>query len=229
MTSHPIVFLGGFLSVPSIYAGMANELARVSGQKVWVAPARTHHWLTTVTAAGWGLILRILDRTVKKAVATSPTGKVTLVGHSSGGVMARLYLGDKPFQRRVFNGLSFVDTLITLGSPHYNHRGGRLRNKVQQMYPDAFFAPQVKYVSVAGKAVQGKRDGAPAERRVFGAYQRLCGNGSAWGDGFVPIESALLRGSKQITLEGAHHYGVKSGLWYGTPRLVEEWLGSVVG
>jgi triacylglycerol esterase/lipase EstA (alpha/beta hydrolase family) len=225
--SQPVVFLGGFLSGPSIYEGMAREIARVSGQKVWVVQARTHHWLTTVTAAGWALIIRKLDETVKQAVQTSPTGKVTVVGHSSGGVMSRLYLGANPFHGRIFNGLPHVDTVITLGSPHYNHRGGRLRNEVQQMYPDAFFAPQVKYVSVAGNAAQGKRNGTSAERRIYGAYQRLCGDGSAWGDGLVPVESALLKGSEQVLLEGANHYGFKGNPWYGTPNLVEEWWKAV--
>jgi pimeloyl-ACP methyl ester carboxylesterase len=227
MNSQPVVFLGGFLSAPSIYEGMAREIARVSGQKVWVVQARTHHWLTTVTAAGWALIIRKLDETVKEAVQTSPTGKVTVVGHSSGGVMSRLYLGSKPFYGHIFNGIQWVDTLVTLGSPHYNHRGGRLRNEVQQMYPDAFFSPHVKYISVAGKSVQGKRDGTSAERRLSSAYQRLCGNGSAWGDGLVPLESALLRGSEHVVLAGANHYGFKGNLWYGTPSLVEEWWKAV--
>lgn len=223
MNPQPIVFLGGFLSSPSIYAGMKDELARVSGQRVWIVPAYTHHWITTVSAAGWALILRRLDRTVREAVASSTTGKVTLIGHSSGGVMSRLYLGSKPFQGQVFNGAQWVDALYTLGSPHYNHRGGRLRNLVNKMYPDAFFSPQVRYISVAGKSKQGKRDGTRAERRLYGAYRRLCGDGTAWGDGLVPLESALLKGSAQIVLEGANHYGFSGNPWYGTPDLVEAW------
>lgn len=227
MNPQPVVFLGGFLSVPSLYAGMAQEIERVSGQRVFVVQARTHHWLTTVTAAGWALVIHKLDETAREAVRTSATGKVTVVGHSSGGVMARLYLGAKPYSGHVFNGLQWVDTLVTLGSPHYNHRGGRLRNKVNAMYPDAFFAPQVKYISVAGKSLQGVRDGDSAERRIYGVYKRLCGNGSTWGDGFVPLESALLKGSEQIVLEGAHHFGLKGNLWYGSPSLVEEWWRAV--
>lgn len=228
MNPQPIVLFGGFLSVPSIYDGMRDEIARVSGQKVWVVPAYTHHWLTAVVPAGWALLIRKLDATVREAVKTSPTGKITLIGHSAGGVMSRLYLGSKPFYGHIFNGIQWVDTIVTLGSPHYNYRGGRLRNEVNKMYPDAFFSPQVKYVSAAGKSVQGKRDGTSAERRIYGAYQRLCGNGSAWGDGLVPLESALLKGSEQVVLDGANHYGFKGNPWYGTPRLVEEWW-KVVG
>ena len=227
MTPQPIVLFGGFLSVPSIYDGMRDEIARVSRQKVWVVPAYTHHWLTAVVPAGWALLIRKLDATVREAVKTSPTGKITLIGHSAGGVMSRLYLGSKPFYGHIFNGIQWVDTIITLGSPHYNHRGGRLRNEVNKMYPDAYFSPHVKYISVAGKSVQGKRDGTSAERRIYGAYQRLCGDGSAWGDGLVPLESALLRGSEQVLLEGANHYGFKGSPWYGTPSLVEEWWKAV--
>jgi hypothetical protein len=227
MNPQPIVIFGGFLSVPSIYEGMRSHLLALTGQPVSIVPAYTHHWLTAVAASGWALLLRKVDAAVREAALASPTGKVTLVGHSSGGVMSRLYLGSKPFAGHIFNGIEVVDTLCTLGSPHYNHTGGRLRNRVNALYPDSFFSPQVMYVSVAGKALQGRRDGTRAERRLFGAYKRLCGDGAAWGDGLVPLESALLKGSEQVVLDGANHYGFRGNPWYGTPRLIGKWWNSV--
>ena len=39
-----------------------------------------------------------------------PSGRVTLVGHSSGGIMLRLFLDDQPFEGRRWNGRARVDT-----------------------------------------------------------------------------------------------------------------------
>lgn len=223
----PIVILGGFLSFPSAYAGMQVALESFSGQRVWIVPAYTHEWLATVVPAGWALLLRKLDTTVRTAARESATGKVTVIGHSSGGVMARLYLGSKPFEGHVFNGREFVNVLITLGSPHYNHRGGHNRRRVEEMYPGAYFAPDVRYISVAGKAHEGKRNGSFGERMLFSSYERQCGKGDTWGDGLVPLEAALLAGSQHVIVEGAGHYGLRSGAWYGTPRIIEQWWRAV--
>lgn len=223
--AQPIVVLGGFLSFPAAYTGMRDALARLSGQAVWVAPVHTGHWLTTVSAAGWAGVLRVLGRTVQQAAAASPTGQVTLIGHSSGGVMARLYLGDEPFEGERFGGRRWVNTLCTLGSPHYNRRGAHLRKLVEARYPGAYFAPQVRYVAVMGRAVEGRRRGTPAERRAAATYAQLTDPGEGWGDGLVPEAAGLLKGAEVITLPGVHHYGLRGERWYGTPEVVAAWWG----
>ena len=223
MTAQPIVIFGGFLSFPSAYEGMRATLQKLSGQRVEIVPAYTHEWLTTVVPAGWALLLRKLEAIVRTAARRSATGKVTVIGHSSGGVMARLYLGSEPFEGHRFNGREFVDTLITLGSPHYNHTGGYNRRRVEQWYPGAYFAPDVRYISVVGRVRQGKRNGTFGERMLFSSYARQGGKGDSWGDGLVPFESALLAGSQHIIVEGANHYGLRGGAWYGTPHIIETW------
>jgi hypothetical protein len=228
MTAQPVVIFGGFLSFPSAYEGMRATLETLSGQRGWIVPAYTHEWMTTVVPAGWAWLLRKLDATVRAAARQSATGKVTVIGHSSGGVMARLYLGSKPFEGCVFNGREVMDTLITLGSPHYNYRGGHNRRRVEAWYPGAYFAPEVRYISVAGKVREGKRHGTFGERVLFSTYQQQCGNGETWGDGFVPLESALLAGSQPVILEGARHYGLRGEAWYGTPGMVEAWWRAVI-
>lgn len=222
-SSQPIVILGGFLSFPRLYWRMRDVLAQITGQPVWIVGARTHDWMCTISPTGWAYMLHKLKRVVRRAVRDSTAGKVTLVGHSSGGVMARLYLSPKPFLGHAYRGLDDVDHLITLGSPHYNQHIGRMRRWVDEQVPGTYFAPQVRYTSVAGKGIMGRPHGSFRERWAYYAYERLSGSGHVWGDGLVPISSALLRGSQQIVLEDVGHVAGLSGSWYGTAEVVPRW------
>lgn len=219
----PIVIMGGFLSTPAAYRGMQESLAELAGQPVWVVQAFVHDWILAVAPAGWKRLLDGLQRTVDQALAVSGAGRVTLVGHSAGGGVSRLYLAPEPFLGVAYCGLEHVDRLITLGSPHHSQRGTEMRQWVDDAYPGAYFAPQVGYTSVAGRAVRGKRHGSFGERCAYLFYRRLCGDGDAWGDGLVPEGSALLRGSRQVALDGVSHFSGFGGPWYGEREIVPLW------
>jgi hypothetical protein len=128
---------------------------------------------------------------------------------------------------RVFRGLDLVDHLITLGSPHYNQRrwlhGGLMSRWIERRYPGAYFGEQVRYISVAGKLLRGKRRGLPGERTAFRFYEGIAGDGNAWGDGLIPTQSALLAGSQQIVLEGVGHFLGFGGPWYGSRKALPRW------
>ena len=128
--AQPVVILGGFLSPARLYDAMRDALARLTRQPVWTVPLRGPEWLLSVTPVGWAYLLRQLEQTVQRARRDSPTGRVTLIGHSAGGVISRLYLSPQPFAGHRYRGLEAVSDLITLGSPHYNQakltRGGLL-------------------------------------------------------------------------------------------------------
>jgi pimeloyl-ACP methyl ester carboxylesterase len=202
---------------------MHQLLAEVAGQPVWVVEAFVHDWILAVAPVGWKHLLDKLQCTVRQALGGSSTGKVTLVGHSSGGVVGRLYLSPEPFLGVAYCGLEHVDHLITLGSPHYSRRGTNMRQWVDEAYPGAYFAPQVGYTSVAGKAIRGKGYGSLPERCAYLFYKRLGGDGNAWGDGLVPVGSALLRGSRQIVLDGVSHFAGFGGPWYGAEEVIPSW------
>ncbi len=227
--AQPIVILGGFLSFDLLYVGMRDELASITDQPVAIVQTFGHDWLPSVTPAGWTRLLRKLDRTVRSTASHSATGKVTLIGHSMGGVLARLYLSPQPFLGRTYRGLDYVDRLITLGSPHHNRgglaRGGVMSRWVERHYPGAFFVPRVEYVSVAGKAIRGDLAGTGRERWVYRNHQKMCGRGDTWGDGLVPVESALLHGARHVVLDGVSHFGFGT-LWYGSPEVIPLWLNS---
>jgi alpha-beta hydrolase superfamily lysophospholipase len=123
----PVLILGGFLIAPQAYGPMAECLAELSGQPVRVVPVSRFDWLATLSAWGW---LRLLDRVqllAEQLAANSPSGRITLVGHSSGGVMLRLWLADLPLAGRACGGARLADALITLGSPHTAKRATALR------------------------------------------------------------------------------------------------------
>lgn len=225
MGEQPILILGGFLITAEAYAPMQAWLAAHNGgQPVCLVPATRVDWLLTVGSWGWR---RLLDRTASLArqlAAASPTGRITLIGHSSGGVMLRLFLGSEPFAGRIYGGAALVDCLICRGSPHTALRATALRQLVDRRYPGAWFADAVRYVSVAGDL--NPEDGSATARRLApGSYRAINGNAAAAGDGLVPVASACLSGSQAIVLPGVAHGGAFGARWYGSPEVVAQWWG----
>ena len=222
MTAQPILILGGFLITDEAYQPMLRWLEQHSAQPVRLVPATRLDWLFTVAGWGWR---RLLDRTASLAqelAAASPTGKITLIGHSSGGVMLRLFLGPEPFEGRVYNGAAVADRLICLGSPHTALRATALRQLVDRRYPGACFADAVQYVSVAGDL--NLADGSATARRLApGSYRAISGSDHVPGDGLVPVRSACLQGSRQLVLPEVAHGGAFGPRWYGTPEVVAQW------
>ncbi|WP_370566631.1 esterase/lipase family protein [Cyanobium sp. LEGE 06143] len=150
MPPQPIVILGGFLISPQAYEPMRARLEQLSGQPVRLVAVGKPEWLLTVFAFAWARILDRVAGSVAELAAGSPTGRVTLVGHSSGGIMLRLFLDDAPFQGRRYNGKALADTLVMLGSPHTARKATVLRQMVRRRLPGSVFADQVRYCSVAG-------------------------------------------------------------------------------
>jgi pimeloyl-ACP methyl ester carboxylesterase len=220
--AQPILILGGFLISPHSYAPMVQRLEQLSGQPVRLVPVGKPEWLLTVFAFAWA---RILDRVAAAAAElaqASPTGRITLVGHSSGGIMLRLFLDHQPFEGRRFDGKAIADTLVMLGSPHTALKATVLRAMVAQRLQGATFAARVRYVSVAGDL--DLAEGTPTARRLAPtAYRNSTGDPQDRGDGLVPVRSALLEGSTPLVLKGVAHGGAFGPRWYGTPDVVEQW------
>lgn len=222
LPSQPIVILGGFLIDPPAYGPMVERLEQLSGQPVRLVPVGKAEWTLTVFAFAWARILDRVARTVADLAAGSPTGKVTLIGHSSGGIMLRLFLDDAPFQGRRYDGKSLADALVMLGSPHTALKATVLRAMVQRRLPGAAFAERVRYVSVAGDL--DLADGTSLARRLAPpAYRNSTGDADDRGDGLVPLASALLEGSTSVVLPGVAHGGAFGARWYGSPEVVDRW------
>jgi pimeloyl-ACP methyl ester carboxylesterase len=231
----PIVILGGFLITQEAYQPMRQTLAERSDQpleRVELVAVGKLEWLLTVFPFAWARILDRVAAAVERQACESPTGKVTLVGHSSGGIMARLFLDERPFAGRRWNGQALVDTLVMLGSPHTALKATPLRQKVARELPGCAFAPQVRYVSVAGSVDldPARAEASDTARRMApSAYRNSSGDANDQGDGLVPVRSALLEGSETVVLEGVAHGGAFGPRWYGTPEVVARWWPVVTG
>ena len=234
--AQPILVLGGFLIGAEAYAPMVAALERLSGQPVVLVPVSRFDWLLTVVPLGWA---RLLDRVAVLAAelaARSPSGRITLVGHSSGGILLRIFLADGPFEGRRYLGRSLANTLVMLGSPHTALKATAMRARVARDLPGAFFAEAqpdpVRYVAVAGAIELAEAAGqasATARRLAPTAYRNSSGNPLDRGDGLVPLSSALLAGAEAVVLEGVAHGGAFGPHWYGTPAVVERWWAAVAG
>ena len=222
VVSQPVLILGGFLITAEAYQPMCRWLRHRTQQPVELVPASRIDWLLTSWSFGWG---RLLDRVAAQAealAARSATGKVTLIGHSSGGVMLRLFLADDPFAGRRYNGRQWVNCLYTLGSPHTALRATPLRQMVDRCYPGSYFSDAVRYISVAG-SLAAQDGSALSQRMAPRSYQAIAGRIDLQGDGLVPVDSALLSGSEMVTLPGVAHGGAFGERWYGTPDVVDQW------
>jgi len=69
---------------------------------------------------------------VALALKETKSKKIDLIGHSSGGIMLRLYLSSKPFKDVIYNGKTTTKNLITLGSPHQAVKATALRRFVDE-------------------------------------------------------------------------------------------------
>ncbi|KAM7274182.1 hypothetical protein ACFE04_028846 [Oxalis oulophora] len=178
--------------------------------------------------------LKRVDDAVKEAQELAQGGKLSLIGHSAGGWLARLYMEE--FDK------SQIPLLLTL----------------EKHCAKAVYTPELRYVCIAGRYVQGARlfdnqnadvspvvtseDDQPVvailnadsntptfrARFVGQGYKQVCGKAYVWGDGVVPEESAHLEGALNISLDGVYHSPVGSDdisrPWYGSPAIVEQWI-----
>jgi triacylglycerol esterase/lipase EstA (alpha/beta hydrolase family) len=136
--------------------------------------------------------------------------KIAVIGHSAGGWISRIYMGEKPYLARgdlkpsLWEAHPLVATLITLGTPHISQERWTRSNLdfVTNNYPGAFYS-KVRYVCVVGKTIFGQR--RRGSWLAYSSYQLTCGKGNTWGDGITPIEAAHLEGAENLVIEGVKH------------------------
>ena len=222
--SQPVVILGGFLITEEAYRPLADWIHQAAGAPVRIVPASKLDWLATSWGFGWCRLLDRVDSCVRELQSKSSTGRVTLIGHSSGGVMLRPYLADQTFLGRRFNGAARCNRLITLGSPHQALRATPLRARVDREFPGCPEADRVDYVAVAGRLDPlGPNASSFSRRSAARSYRQIMGDPDLEGDGLVPVQSALLRDSRWIELSGVAHGGLFGQSWYGSSDRIASW------
>jgi hypothetical protein len=161
---------------------------------------------------------------------------VLVVGHSAGGVTARLLTSPEPFEGRILRAAGRIGAIVTLGSPHHVATDGDIGSQIRsaasayadRIVPGATFAPHVGYVSVSTRGVVGQLDGDGRGRTAHRFYRGLLGTSaegrtSIEGDGLVPVESALLDGATQLVLDATSHGPSFGAPWYCSDERIDLW------
>lgn len=237
-----VLFLGGFVTSPPIYLRMRRRLLERGAAGVVVAPVWLPDWLL-VTVRGMGPILTRSGRALLRASAMaddsprSGGAPLLVVGHSAGGITARLLSSPEPFAGRRLGAAARIGAIVTLGTPHLASEAGwagrRLGEQaldfVNRVVPGPFFAPTTGYLTVASGARRGRADGDPNERVAFGLYRSILADvppsadGDIHGDGLVPLDAAGLPGVESIVVDSVAHGPTRRGPWYGSDEGLDAW------
>jgi len=238
-----VLVLGGFITSPPVYRPFARRLLERGVADVLVGGVWTPDWLLAARR-GLGPIVtrsgRALLAASERSVAVSLGAPVLVIGHSAGGMSARLLMSPAPYAGRSLNASGRVGALVTLGTPHVVTSGGEMGNRVgaeaaafaNREVPGPHFAPRVGYLAVASTAVTGRRDGTRSERGDWAMYQRLLpdpNNAVVEGDGLIPLGSAILPGAPSLVLDDAHHGQWPGRDWYGSNGPMDRWWPAALG
>jgi hypothetical protein len=232
-----VLVLGGFLTAPPMYSRLVSRLKARGAAAVVIANVWTPDWmLASVLGTG-----SIATRSARALLAAGRVGgdlsegaPLLVVGHSAGGIVARLLTAPEPFAGRRFGAASRIGAIVTLGTPHRVSSGegiGRRINEVASsiangLVPGSFFAPEIGYVSVASRAVPGDPGGTGRERVAHLLYRSVIGRAAVpgtEGDGLVPVVATALAGARPIVLDHSLHGPGAGGPWYGTDDEVDVW------
>lgn len=157
---NPIVIIPGYGAPAFSYMAFQTMLqaALPENTYVGVVPVMRRHWALTAGGRPMTPILRIVDQAVQTALAKTGASHVTLIGHSAGGWIGRVYLGDQSYPPTssgvVYNGRRFVKQLVCLGTPHSSGEPVTRKNMsfVNVNYPGAFY-DDVEYLNFGGDGV----------------------------------------------------------------------------
>lgn len=229
-----VLVVGGFLTSPPLYWSMRDALLARGVASVSIAPVWTPDWFL----AGWvglGPLMRRTGKAVVRAYRHAGRRPLLVIGHSAGGVLARLATSPEPYQRRRAGVAEAFGALVTLGTPHRmveppgrrNRAGYEATSYLDRTIPGAWFAPRTGYLTVGSRYAEGGPAGDPdRRRRGYGTLYAMVGGEPArtgWGDGLIPETSLHLDGARQLTLEGVIHGQSMGQRWYGSEPAIDSW------
>jgi hypothetical protein len=226
-----VVIIGGFLTESVFYEPMRQRLLRRGAARVSVAPVHLPDWLA-MGFAGMGPIMLRGALAIRRARRRAPAPLI-VIGHSAGGIVARLAMTPVPFEGRRACVADDVGCLVTLGTPYrfdpevagWRHAGVRATAFVDSHTPGAWFAPRTAYLSVGSRLVTPSPLRLSLSPARFGhlvtriAVGQTAGVG---GDGLVDEGRVHLPGARQLTFDDVLH-GTFGGPWYGDERIIDRW------
>ena len=122
VTEQPdVLIVGGLLSPPVAYRRMRRRLLDRGAASVDIAPVSVLDW-GRAGLVGFGPLQAKVVRSIRRTWDRAGSRPILVVGHSGGGLLARLAMCEAPYRGRVGGAAPMVGCLVTLGSPHDLHR-----------------------------------------------------------------------------------------------------------
>ena len=230
-----VVIVGGFLTEALQYVPMRERLLAAGAQRVTIAPIHLPDW-AVMGFAGMGPLSLRGARAIREARRNAPD-PVIVIGHSLGGLVARLATCEIPLDGRRAAVAADVGALVTLGTPHafapripWRHAGVRGAEHLARYCPAGWFAPETGYLTVGSSFVRSGRR-APTRTAVQLLNRVLRGlvgeTPGVDGDGLVGADRCRLAGVRHVELDDTLH-GLVYGPWYGDDRAIERWWPAAV-
>jgi hypothetical protein len=234
-----VLLLGGLFTSPPMYRAMRRRLLERGAAEVVVANIWLPDWLIAMRR-GMGAILTRSGRALLRAAAVSAASPdsrgapLLVVGHSAGGLTARLLTSQEPFMGRKLAAARRIGAVVTLGSPHQvAHRrsigrllAARVTGFADQAVPGSLFLPTTGYLAVSSRFVVGQPGGNVRERAASMLYRGMLPRSRVeviHGDGLVPVRAAGLADAEALVLDGIVHGQLGGSPWYGSPEAIDVW------
>jgi pimeloyl-ACP methyl ester carboxylesterase len=232
-TDGPAVLLvGGLFTSPIWYRHLRGALLARGAARFSVAPVWFWHWLHA-GFVGAERSASVVAEAVERLHAADGR-PILLIGHSGGGILARLALSSRPFGRARRARPGSVGALVTLGTPHLATRfGGTIGRhglrairflQAQDGAPSSAASPWL--MTVGGRL--GDDDGHRSRLRSVVStlsYRALLGPAgtAAAGDGLCPLSCALAPDGERLALHGIAHAPFLGAPWYLSSRALDGW------
>ncbi len=224
--ARPLVVIGGYLTGPADLRGLADALAHPPySYQVSIAPISRARWVFT---RDWDFrpVVNLVEQTVNQALAASGAQQVTILAHSVGGTVARMYMGEAPYLGTRYAGRRHVQRLVMLGTPIHSQEYWTRQSIgfVNQTYPGAYY-DEIEYVSVIGRSIKGDPRGSLRQRWASSSYAIVSGrkHERAWGDGVTTLHGSALSGAEYLVVDGVTHSPLHGQPWYGDPTSLSRW------
>jgi pimeloyl-ACP methyl ester carboxylesterase len=232
-----VLLLGGFLTAPPMYLRFVQRLQARGVPGIVVAPVWTPDWLIAAIR-GPGAIAtrsgRALVEACRLAAEVSEGAPLLVVGHSAGGLVARILTAKEPLPGKRYAAASRIGAIVTLGTPHVLEAGEGIGKQLNvtiaavanEAAPGTCHSPSIGYASVGSRFVRADPSGNGRERVAQLLYRSVIGRAAVpgtLGDGLVPVVSAMLPGSREVVVDDAVHGPSAGAPWYGTDSPMEVW------
>lgn len=226
-----VLLVGGLLTSPPWYWPLRSHLLRRGASRVAVAPVWLYHWLDAAFLGperGTNIVAGAIERLHRE------DGRpILVIGHSGGGLLARLALARRRFGRTRRAAPGSVGALVTLGTPHLATRfGGTIGRHGLRVVrflaaEEGPSTPTDPPLVTVGSTVPEHTGRFARLRRTFTAtcYRALLGPTGARepGDGMVPLRCAVIPERDHVILEGFAHAPLVATRWYFSGAALDAW------